>query len=556
MTDINLNIPYAKIIPETSIRRFTTHLLEPGENDERLSIGSLVADRYEIQAVLPQIGTFKCYSVSDLLNSSHCGVCGNESNSNRDSYCDRCGYFMANNKYLLLGGTHQQTIAFDQLMSKAFEHKGVLKIFDKFYHRKTYFIVGQSLENMTLANFEAFINFDQLRDWLIVLCKAIDLLHQHRIFNIGLGPSDIFLAADGPKLVNFSNSIVARTDDDRWIRSDMKNLAHTFLTILSKRRLQSDSFSLLKSILIKAFRQVYLNASEFIHDLVELNPETKELSCLKDSNITLLGERGIRVSVGMASDVGMIRRLNEDSVGAVELTHILQSVSRPCGFYMVADGMGGHEAGEEASKIAIEHIIGKIIQAFNENGVGSSNKYRQFLEDAVFSANNEIFEKARSKNSNMGTTITIAYLVNNRAHILNIGDARAYLFSQQKLKLITEDHSLVFRLHKIGQLRYNEIPGHRQSHQILCALGEPNLKQSLDNLKNEANHPYMFDVKLEKGDGLLLCTDGLWQMIRDSEIEQILCKYPQPQRAVDEMVKIANQNGGDDNISLIFVKTQ
>ncbi|HEX9973743.1 MAG TPA: protein phosphatase 2C domain-containing protein [bacterium] len=556
MPDINLNIPYAKIIPETSLRRFTTHLLEPEENDLRLSVGALVADRYEIKAVLPEIGKLKCYLVSDLLRSSRCGVCGNENNSTMNSYCDRCGFFMADNKYLLLGGTHQQTIAFDQLIRKACEHQGILKVLDKFYHRETYFIVGQSLENMTLANFDTFINIDQIRDWLIVLCKALDLLHQHQIFNVGVAPSDIFLAADGPKLVNFSNSVITKTDDARWIKSDIKNLARTFLAILSKCRLQSDSFSFLKTILIKAFHQVYLNGSEFIHDLVELTPETKELSCLKDSKTILLDDKGVSISVGMASDVGMIRRLNEDSVGALELTNILQSVSSPCGFYMVADGMGGHEAGEEASKIAVEHIMGKITHAFDENGARSGKKIRLLLEDAVFSANEEIFEKAKAKNNNMGTTITIAYLVNDRAHILNIGDGRAYMFSQKKLKLITQDHSLVFRLHKIGQLKYNEIPGHPQSHQILCALGEANLKQSLDNLKNEANHPYFFDIKLERGDGLLLCTDGLWQMIPDSEIEQILCMYSHPQRAVDEMVKIANQNGGDDNISLIFVKTQ
>ncbi|MCU0644338.1 MAG: protein phosphatase 2C domain-containing protein [bacterium] len=556
MPDINLNIPYAKIIPETSLRRFTTHLLEPEGNDSQLSVGTLVADRYEIKAVFPRIGELKCYSVFDLLNSSRCGVCGNESNSNMDSYCDRCGFFMADNKYLLLGGTQQQTIAFDQLIRKAFEHQGVLKIFDKFYHRKTYFIVGQSLDNMTLENFYGNLQLDQIRDWLIVLCKALDLLHQHRIFNIGLAPSDIFLGADGPKLVNFSNSVITRADDARWIRSDMKNLARTFLTILSKRRIQSDCFSFLKSILIKAFHQVYLNGSELIHDLVELTPEIKELSCVTDSKTILLGDRGVSISVGMASDVGMIRSLNEDSVGTLELTNILQSVSRPCGFYMVADGMGGHEAGEEASKIAVEHISSKIIQTFDDNEARSGDEIRLLLEEAVFSANETIVEQAKSKNNNMGTTITVAYLANDRAHILNIGDARAYLFSQNKLKLITQDHSLVFRLHKIGQLKYDEISGHPQSHQILCALGEPNLKHSLDNLRDKSKHPYFFQIKLERGDGLLLCTDGLWQMIQDSQMEQILCNHSQPQSAVDELVKLANQNGGDDNISLIFVKTQ
>jgi len=97
---------------------------------------------------------------------------------------------------------------------------------------------------------------------------------------------------------------------------------------------------------------------------------------------------------------------------------------------------------------------------------------------------------------------------------------------------------------------------HPQSNQILCALGEPNLQQSLMNLEVQANHPYFFNINLDRDDGILLCTDGLWQMIEDSEIEGILNKHSQPQDAVDELVYLANRNGGDDNISLIFVKTQ
>ena len=556
MTEINLNIPYAKIIPETSLRRFTTQLLEPEENDQRFSVGTLVADRYEIKSVLPKIGKLKCYSVSDPLNANRCGVCGNESNSGDNSYCNRCGYFIPDNKFLLMGGTHGQTTAFDRLIRNSLEHKAILKIFDKFYYQKNYFIVGQRLENLTLNNFEGNIHFDPVMDWLIVLCKALDFLHQHQIFNVGLTASDIFLFTDGPKLVNFSNSFVEGNDDDRWIQSDIKNLANTFLAVLSRQGLPNNNLSFLTGILVKAFQKCHSNVTEFIDDLVALKQGSKDLLTTKNNRTIIPGDRGISVSVGMASDTGMIRSLNEDSVVALELTNIVQSVSRPCGFYMVADGMGGHEAGEEASKIAVEHITRKIIQALDENGVQTAKKNRQLLEDAVFSANEEISNRARSKNNNMGTTITIAYLVNNHVHILNIGDARAYLFSQDKLKLITQDHSLVFRLYKIGQLPYNEIPGHPQSHQILCALGEPNLKQSMENLKNEANHPYFFDMKLRQGEGLLLCTDGLWQMIPDSAIEQILCTYDHPQRAVDAMVEIANQNGGDDNISIIFVKIQ
>lgn len=269
----------------------------------------------------------------------------------------------------------------------------------------------------------------------------------------------------------------------------------------------------------------------------------------------LLTDKGVSISVGMASDIGMLRTLNEDSISVFELTNILESVSIPYGFYMVADGMGGHEAGEEASKIAVEYITRKIISSLNGTFEPSEEKTRQILEDAVFSANRVIYNIAQLKNNNMGTTITIAYIANTRAFVLNVGDARAYILSNKKLSLITQDHSLVFRLYKIGQLSYEEIYQHPQNNQIICSLGEHNLPQCLDNLE-KADHPYFFNVNLDRGDGLLLCTDGLWQMLPDFQIEEILNRISQPQNAVDELVNLANKYGGDDNISIIFVKIQ
>ena len=156
----------------------------------------------------------------------------------------------------------------------------------------------------------------------------------------------------------------------------------------------------------------------------------------------------------------------------------------------------------------------------------------------------------------MGTTITLVLLINMNAFILNIGDARTYHFKNKKLKLVTQDHSLVYRLYKIGQLKYEEISYHPNNNQILCALGEPGLSQILDNMAKQANHPYFFNIALDRGDSLLLCSDGLWQMIPDFQIEQTLSKYQHPQQAVDELIEIANKNGGNDNISIIYVKTQ
>lgn len=312
----------------------------------------------------------------------------------------------------------------------------------------------------------------------------------------------------------------------------------------------------LGSAIMNAINGGYHQLRYFLNEISGIYQQPESFDPIYSANKTVfLTGNSASISVGMASDVGMVRTLNEDSVSVFELTNILQSVTTPYGLYMVADGMGGHSAGEEASKIAVEYITRKIIGSFNNSFETIKQKARQLLEEAVFSANQEICKIADLKNNDMGTTISIAFVANGRAFILSVGDARAYLYSNGKLQLITEDHSLVYRLYKIGQLQYHEINQHPNSNQILCALGEPNLQQSLENLEQKANHPYFFEISLEKGDGLLLCTDGLWQMIPDSQIEEILNRNSQPQKAVDALVNLANNNGGDDNISLIFVKT-
>jgi serine/threonine protein phosphatase PrpC len=556
MNDINLNIPYARIIPEKTIKRFTTSLLEPDVSELDLSPGELIVDRYQVIKVLPNLGIWKCYRVKDHQNMGCCGTCG-AINPDSTIFCNRCGYQLLDSKFILLESKENLTAGMELLIKHNLNHKGILRYFDYFNWKEKYYIVAQNLDYKRLADIDSYINFSQALKWIIQLSQSINILHQHNIFNVDLSPTEIFLFIDGPRLVNFSNSIVTGKDFDRWAQSDIKSLAKTCLLLLSKIEPKDKNMPFLKSILMKAIQNGYRAISDFLIKIIELKQKLEGPERLYDTKKTvLLTDRGVSISVGMASDIGIVRSLNEDSVSALELTNILQSVSTPYGLYMVADGMGGHEAGEEASKIAVEYITRKIIGSFNGTFKPSEDKARQILEHAVFSANREIYKIAELKNNNMGTTIVIAYLANSRAFILNVGDARAYLYSNRRLKLITQDHSLVYRLYKIGQLSYDEIYRHPQSNQILCALGEPKLQQSLVNLAEKANHPYFFNIIMERGDGILLCTDGLWQMIPDHQIEEVLNNNSQPQHAVDELINLANENGGDDNISLIFVKTQ
>jgi len=557
MNDINLNIPYARIIPEKTVKQYTTHLLEIEAREPGLNSGDFLDNHYEIVNSLPPIAQLKCYTVVDRNNRNRCGTCGMVNNPDQIEFCERCGYQLSNSRFLMLEGDDKQTKSFKPLITNSLHHKGVIRFFEIFSRKERNFIVAQYLTNKKLSDINSATQNSKALEWIIGLLKSLFFLHQHYVFNVDLSPGGIFIFPDGPKLINFTNAVVTNNDVDRWIKSDIINLANTLLFSLTKIEAKDENMLYIKSIFMNAVQGGYSRVRDLFDDVIEINeiyePPDRFMS---DKKTVFLTDKGVSISIGMASDVGMVRSLNEDSVSALELTNIIQSVSTPYGLYMVADGMGGHDAGEEASRIAIEYITRKILDSFNTAFELSENEVRQILEQAVFSANQEINKIARLKNNNMGTTITIAYTANNRAYILNVGDARAYWHSNNKLKLISQDHSLVYRLYKIGQLSYEEIYQHPQNNQILCSLGEPELQQSLENLAEKANHPYFFNIALERGDGLLLCTDGLWQMLPDQQIEQVLNSTLSPQNAVDELVYLANQNGGDDNISLIYVKIQ
>lgn len=557
MNDINLNVPYARIIPEKTIKRFTTRFLDDDMMEPDLYPGDFIANRFEILEVLPDIGLLRCYHVTDHQNINRCGSCGITNISDSSTFCDRCGYNLADTKFSLLEVTTAQMSGFELLIENNLYHKGIIRFFELIRWNKKNYVAAQYLTNRSLSDVKSKIYFSQAIRWIKILLRSIHFLHRHNLFNANLLPTGFYIFPAGPKLIDFSDALIVRSNAEKWEISDIKNIAKTLSLLLPKIEPKDNNMLYLKSIIMNAIQGEYQRVKDLLDEIIRLGRQLeKNKSSFQAKKTILLSDKGVSISVGMASDVGMVRNLNEDSVSALELTNIVQSVSTPYGFYMVADGMGGHSAGEEASKIAVEYITRKIIRSLNNNFESAEQKVKQILEDAVFAANQEINKISQLKNNTMGTTITIAYVANNRAFIFNIGDARGYLYTNNKLKLITQDHSLVYRLYKIGQLTYDEIYHHPNNNQILFALGDANLKQSLINLAEKANHPYFFEIALERGDGILLCTDGLWQMLRDYEIEEVLNKNLQPQKAVDELIQLANKNGGDDNISLVYVKTQ
>lgn len=228
--------------------------------------------------------------------------------------------------------------------------------------------------------------------------------------------------------------------------------------------------------------------------------------------------------IGAKTDVGRRREVNEDSF----LVH------EP--LFVVADGMGGHVAGDIASSTAVDTI--------KEESSSASAEDMNTLARLVLGANSRIWEKAQSDPTlrGMGTTCTLLMLDSSSAHIAHVGDSRAYLLREGKLTQVTEDHTLVGRMVKEGRLSADEAERHPQRSIVTRALG----------VDSEVEVDLM-TVDLQEGDRILICSDGLSSMIDSDAIASVLTKESDPQVAAERLIDAANEAGGEDNITVVIV---
>jgi len=233
--------------------------------------------------------------------------------------------------------------------------------------------------------------------------------------------------------------------------------------------------------------------------------------------------------VNSLTNIGLVRKANEDN--------FLTDKNR--GLFVVADGMGGHEAGELASSMAIKTLDGfltpEVIAAQKSSG----------LCQAIQKANELIYHESKINNScaGMGTTITAALFVDDILYVAHIGDSRAYLIRDKNIRLLTKDHSLVAELLRQGELTEKEAYHHPHRNVLTRALGT---EKEVEIDLNE------FQVK--PGDLILLCTDGLYNLVQDQEIlQEITVNGSDLKRSVNQLVKTALERGGADNITVVLV---
>lgn len=209
--------------------------------------------------------------------------------------------------------------------------------------------------------------------------------------------------------------------------------------------------------------------------------------------------------------------------------------------FIVADGMGGHKAGDVASREAIERFVKYACTTHMSDPAN-------ILDAGIISVNKDIFDMANSNRdySGMGTTFVAASLVENHVYIANVGDSRLYLIGRD-IRQITRDHSLVEDMVRMGVLEREEARTHYKKNVITKAIGVADDKTST---------PDIFEIEVENGDKLLLCSDGLTNMVEDYDIKKIVKDNDSIEDAVRELIKQANENGGKDNISAILIEPE
>ena len=244
-------------------------------------------------------------------------------------------------------------------------------------------------------------------------------------------------------------------------------------------------------------------------------------------------------TIGMITDVGQVRTIDEDSILAADLSFGINSENEKFLLLAVADGMGGHAKGEEASKIALNTLTKSVVpELFGEKS------FTELLENGIKNANQEILDYT-SKNpesSGMGTTAVCALVKGNDVHLANVGDSRAYVISNDEIRRVTKDHSYVQALIDEGKITEEEAREHPQKNVITKAVG---IMESVE--------PDTMKLTLDNDESLLLCCDGVIAHLPDEDIHKIICDADDPQNACQQIVDLANERGGTDNISLIIL---
>ena len=233
------------------------------------------------------------------------------------------------------------------------------------------------------------------------------------------------------------------------------------------------------------------------------------------------------------TDVGRMRPINQDYI-----FYSIMPVGNLQNLFVVADGMGGHNAGEYASWYTVETLVQLIRESKEQN-------LYEILAQSIQEVNQRLIRKSYEEDRlrGMGTTLTLATVVDKTLYVVNIGDSRTYLINEQEIRQISQDHSLVEEMVRLGGIKPEEAKHHPDKNIITRAIGA---KADVD--------VDFYEHRLKRGDIILMCTDGLSNMVEDEELFRIIRQDKDIQEIGGELLMKANRNGGLDNIAVVLVE--
>lgn len=497
--------------------------------------------RYQVTAVLGSGSKINVYQVIDLAQRP-CFQCGSMDNGVLDDFCASCGVTLPKVPVPFLLRETSEADMWEreaQMAERKLWHSGLVNVYRVFQFRpygdltRTY-LVSDVEEGEVLGSLPRPQPEEKVLVWGQQLAASVSYLHNKGFRHRSIRAANVRLVGDQLKLTNFGKAEkVARAEDRDWPAVETADLARMLHDeLLAGRQVAPATAALFAKALSPDKSTRYATADAFAAGLAEAVEALKRVD-------------SVAFVAGRLSHVGMVRDHNEDSLLTVEFQRTQLSESEPVGLYVVADGMGGHEAGEVASGIAINTVASvlasKLLLPWLD-GAAAPN-YVDLLKEAFQKANLAVHERARKARTDMGTTLVGALVIGSEAFVANIGDSRCYRISREELKQVTTDHSLVERLIAAGQITREEARVHPQRNYIYRTVGD---KPQVD--------VDVFRVRLKPNDALVLCSDGLSGMMADAEIQEVVFSSEDPQIACERLVQLANAAGGDDNITVVVVK--
>jgi serine/threonine protein phosphatase PrpC len=521
--------------------------------------GSQEAGRpgYEVQATTSLVICPRCYSPAGRQRDGAapppqlCATCG----ALLEHYPSQAATLIARE----IGP--EQFEAVSEMLARRIVHPALVMPVDAFTTEgpggTRYYQIEPKILHTLLLNIEMPQPIGRVLAWGQSLARGLNDLHQHQVVLRGSARTtqavDAVVADDGTG-GDVADMVVLDGDEARWlcfnrvaplVSADERETAPVFqqnVRELRKSLLQVATGGAANGALPKVPDPIKAMITEVLSRDVDTSA-ANFADLLEQNRRELAYQEQVRLLTGARSDVGRLRKLNEDSMFVRDYSDLFSDLAMTVGVVAVADGVGGNSAGDVASRLTVEALADYGAGLRQTAANGQIPDPVPWVTQAAAAANHAVYRERQAASSDMGCTLVMALFVGSAATLLNVGDSRAYRLRPQGMTQVTVDHSLVQRLIDIGQLTREEARHHPQKSIIYRVMGDtPDLAYDI------------YEVFLQAGDALLLCSDGLSDMVEDDVLWQVWRAAASPDEACQRLVALANEAGGYDNITVVIAQ--